>query len=212
MCSSDLGNGETVLQRGTANNPQMSLTKINDEELLMVFVGDVPTRSTANCRAVFYAIGDGQTWSDPQILDDDGTVDDYPNVCDLGDGRLLVTWSSGDQVLPEDATLEDSLKNLDLKATFFHKDTKTFDEPVKLTRTTEEDYTADVMPHAAYDPETGRLLLTYTKTEYDDLANPENFGKAVSVIPASATEDAGEDTAPVADGAHSTCNGDYCNI
>ena len=170
------------MQRGTANNPQMSLTKINDEELLMVFVGDVPTRSAANCRAVFYAIGDGQTWSNPQILDDDGTVDDYPNVCDLGDGRLLVTWSSGDQVLPDDATLEDSLKNLDLKAAFFHKNSKTFDEPVQLTHTTEEDYSADVMPHAAYDPETGRLLLTYTKTEYDDLANQENFGKAVSVI------------------------------
>jgi hypothetical protein len=157
-------NGETVLQRGAANNPQMSLTKISDEELLMVFVGDVPTRTAENCRAVFYAIGDGKTWSDPQIIDDDGTVDDYPNVCDIGDGRLLVTWSSGNTVLPENASLEDSLKNLDLEAAFFHKDTKTFDAPVKLTHTTEEDYSADVMPHAAYDPETGRLLLTYTKS------------------------------------------------
>ncbi|MBQ6986349.1 MAG: hypothetical protein IJQ25_05100, partial [Oscillibacter sp.] len=150
------GNGETVLQRGTANNPQMSLTKINDSELLMIFVGDVPTRTDANARAVFYAIGDGTTWSNPQILDDDGTIDDYPNVCDLGDGRLLVTWSSGARVLPENATLQDSLQNLDIKAAFFDKATKTFDTPVALTRTTEEDYTADVMPHAAYDAETGR--------------------------------------------------------
>ena len=104
------GNGETTLQRGTANNPQMSLTKISDSELLMVFVGDVPTRSDENSRAVYYSIGDGRTWSNPQIIDDDGTVDDYPNVCDLGDGRLLVTWSSGGQVLPAGATLEDSLK------------------------------------------------------------------------------------------------------
>ena len=176
------GNGETELQRGAANNPQMSLTKISDDELLMVFVGDVPTRTAENSRAVFYAIGDGKTWGDPQILDDDGTVDDYPNVCDLGDGRLLVTWSSGDKVLPEGATLEDSLKNLDLKAAFFDKSSKTFGEAVQLTHTTDEDYCADVMPHAAYDAESGRLLLTYTKTEYDNLAKQENLGKAVSVI------------------------------
>ncbi|MBR4211603.1 MAG: InlB B-repeat-containing protein, partial [Oscillibacter sp.] len=176
------GNGETVLQRGTANNPQMSLTKINDTELLMIFVGDVPTRTDANARAVFYAIGDGMTWSNPQILDDDGTIDDYPNVCDLGDGRLLVTWSSGARVLADDATLEDSLKNLDIKATFFNKASKTFDTPVSLTHTTEEDYSADVMPHAAYDAETGRLLLTYTKTEYDNLSEQTNLGRAVSVI------------------------------
>ena len=51
-----------------------------------------------------------------------------------------------------------------------------------------------------------------TNGAFDIVKLAMDFGKAVSVIPASEAEDASEDTAPVADGAPGTCNGDYCNI
>lgn len=37
-------------------------------------------------------------------VDNDDTLDDYPGISDLGDGRILITWSSADRVLNDGAT------------------------------------------------------------------------------------------------------------
>ena len=176
------GTRESVLQSGTAVNPQMSLTKINDTDMLMVFVGDVPTRTDVNRRAVYYSIGSGTTWSNPVILDDDGTPDDYPSVCDLGDGRILVVWSSADKALEDGATVVEALRNTNLKAAFFNKSTRNFSAVEQLTKTTDADYAADVLPHAAYDTNTSRLILYYTKTEYNNITELDDLGTAASVM------------------------------
>lgn len=169
------GTQETVLQTGTSDNPYMSITKINDSEMLMVYVDDVPERADANKRAVYYSIGNGDTWSEAQILDDDGTLDDYPNVQDLGNGQLIVSWSSANKVHDEDADVTDVLSSLEIKTAFFDKTSKTFGDITQLTKTTDEDYTADVLPRAAYDENTDRLILYYTKTEYISLDDVEDL-------------------------------------
>lgn len=174
------GTTETELRSGAASNPGVSITKINDSEMLMVFVDDDTSRNNVNKRAVFYSIGDGDNWSEPQLIDDDGTLDDYPDVYDLGD-RILVSWSSAEKEFDESATVEDALKSLNIKAVFFDKQTKTFGEVTQLTKTTDEDYTADVLPKAAYDSETDRLILYYTKTEYSDLEKQSDIADAASV-------------------------------
>ncbi len=180
LMSNDNGTTETELLKGAAGNPYVSVTKINDSEMLMVFVDDDTDRNDVNKRAVFYSIGDGDNWSEPQLIDDDGTMDDYPDVYDLGD-RLLVTWSSADKEFESGATVEDALKSLNIKAAFFDKTDKTFGEITQLTKTTDEDYTADVLPRAAYDSQTDRIILYYTKTEYDDLSKQSDIADAASV-------------------------------
>lgn len=69
-----------------------------------------------------------------------------------------------------------------LKAAFFDKETRTFSETEQLTFTTNQDYTADVLAHAAYDPDTDRLILYYTKTEYDEIGSVNELGEAFSVM------------------------------
>ena len=134
-----------------------------------------PARDDVNKRTVYYSIGNGETWSEPQILDDDGTLDDYPNVQDLGNGQIIVSWSSANKVHDEDADVTDVLSSLEIKTVFFDKSSKTFGDVTQLTKTTDEDYTADVLPRAAYDENTGRLILYYTKTEYNTLNDVEDL-------------------------------------
>ncbi|MDD6188743.1 MAG: S-layer homology domain-containing protein [Clostridiales bacterium] len=178
------GTQETVLQTGTSDNPYMSITKINDSEMLMVYVDDNCDRTDVNKRCVYYSIGDGTTWSEPKVLDNDGTLDDYPNVQDLGDDRIIVSWSSANKVHADNATVIDVLSSLEIKTAFFNKTSKTFGAVTQLTKTTEEDYTADVLPRAAYDSVTDRLILYYTKTEYttlDDVGDLNDENSAPSV-------------------------------
>lgn len=177
------GTSEKELRNGAAENMQISLTPINDSgDLLMVFVDDAVRRSDVNRRAVYYSIytASNDSWSWPSIIKDDGTMDDYPNVQDLGNGKIFVSWSSAEKVLADGATVEDALKSLNIQAAFFDTSTMKFGAVETLTKTTDEDFTADVMPRAAYDSETDRLILYYTKTEYFDINNLEDIGKAFS--------------------------------
>ncbi len=172
---------EKVLQPGSAGRNNVQMVKINDNEILMLFIDDVPSRNNVNKRALYYTVGNGTDWSEPQIVLDDGTMDDYPTVSDLDDGRVLVAWSSASKAFDDDATVENALKSLDIQVAFFNKATKTFEQSQTLTKSTKEDYSADIYPHAVYDPETKRLILYYTKTEYNNLATVSSISDAASV-------------------------------
>lgn len=174
---------EKLLMTGSATDPYMKLADLGGGKLLMVFIGDDVERTSVNKRAIFYSLSSdgGTTWAAPVLLDDDGTLDDYPDVFDLGNGEVLVTWSSVDTVMPEGSTVVEALSQLNLKTAFFDTKTMTFGDVTVLTKTTEDDFCADVLPHAAYDSETDRIILYYTKTEYDSVSTAEDLGKAESV-------------------------------
>lgn len=172
---------ETELQHGVYPSSKTTLTSLGNGKLFMTFIGDVEERSDINRTGLFYTIYDGTEWSQPALIEDDGTLDDYPDVFDLGD-RLLISWSSADRVLDDNTTAPQALTALDIKTVFFDKASETFSEVTQLTHTTDEDYTADVEPKAAYDSETDRLILYYTKTEYFDAETLTDLTNAPSVI------------------------------
>ena len=182
--SSAAGSDVKTLMRGTVEDPYTTITDFGNGKVLLVFVGDDINRpDSVNKRAVFYSSSEdnGSTWSEPVLIDNDSTLDDYPDVFDLGNGQALVTWSSVDEILPDGATLETALKQLNLKAAFYDVDTGTFGSITKLTKTTRDDFCADVLPHAAYDSATGRIILYYTKTEYSGITDADDIGSAESV-------------------------------
>ena len=176
------GSTEITLETGAADDARVQVQKLNDNgDMLMVWVDDDAQRSDINRRAIYYSVSSGDNWSTPKQIDNDGTLDDYPDICDLGNGKLLVTWSSADRVLKDSEGVEEALKALDIKAAFFDVATQKFGKVEKLTKTTDEDYTADFNPHAAYDAEIDRIILYYTKTEYEGLEKIEDIGSAASV-------------------------------
>lgn len=166
----DAANGtkETVLKSGVYPSSKFKLTNIGGGRMLMLFISDIPERNAVNRTALCYSIYDGTAWSAPAVVDDDGTADDYPEAIDLGD-RVLVAWSSADRALEDGITTQDALTALDIKVSFFDKQTNSFSAAEQITHTTNEDYTADTEPKAAYDSETDRIILYYTKTEYKDV-------------------------------------------
>ncbi|MBQ9617536.1 MAG: hypothetical protein IJR48_04150, partial [Oscillibacter sp.] len=177
------GSQESELRAGAGDDMSVQLLPIGrGGDLLMLYVDDATARSTMNKRAVYYSVytAANGTWSEPAIIHDDGTPDEYPTAQDLGNGQIFVAWSSADRVLPEDATLEDMLTAMDIQATFFDTQSRAFGAVSTLTHATEEDFAADLMPKVAYDETTGRLILYYTKTEFVDLEEISDISTAYS--------------------------------
>jgi len=83
-----------VRENGAYPYPSNKLVNLPNGEILWVFVDDVPNRSDENRTAVYYSIiaADGSA-SVPRLIDDDGTLDEAPDVLDLGNGEVLITWS-----------------------------------------------------------------------------------------------------------------------
>ena len=182
--STALGSVEGVLRAGTGGNHQFRIVSFGDEgQALAVFVDDAPDRRDINSRAVYFTVRDKNgSWSEPQIIDDDGTMDDYPYAEDLGNGRILIAWSSADEILKDDATLEYALQCLAIEYAVFDTDTQTMGEGAYLTHATDLDICGDLRPRIAYDSASNKAILYYVKTEYKNLKEMADISEAYSAV------------------------------
>lgn len=177
------GMTETLLEEAVNPEPDIQMVNLPNDQYMAVFLDDTPEEDTYNCTHVYYSIWSGGTWSKPELIEKDGTLDDEPAVFDLGERGIYVAWSSADRSLTENDTVIDSLNSMNIHGAFFNPSTKSFEEIQEITKTapysyqegnvTMADNTADVKPHISYDESTGRMLLFYTKTEYESTAGDE---------------------------------------
>ena len=171
-----------VREDGAYPYPSNKLVNLPNGEILWVFVDDVYGRTDENRTAVYYSIiaANGSA-SEPVLIEDDGTLDEAPDVLDLGNGEILISWSDASREFTEDDKEIDVLTHMDISTAFFNVETKNMSTPSAVTKTsgrtventsgaaiTVGDYCGDTSPRAAYDSETGRILLYYTKTDYYD--------------------------------------------
>ena len=166
------GYNETDLMSGVNAASDTKILPFGDGKYLAVFVDDDPSRNSHNSLAVYYTVFDGSSWSQPQIVEDDGTVDDAPALADVGDGRIFVAWSSANRVFDTEPGVIEALNARNIRGRFFDKSTGAFEDGVlEVTKNTDEDYAGDIDPHIAYDSESKRMIIYYTKEEYSATAS-----------------------------------------
>ncbi|MBQ3427241.1 MAG: S-layer homology domain-containing protein [Clostridia bacterium] len=174
------GLAEHDLMTGINPNNEAKLKPLGDGRYIAVYVDDVPERDENNSLAVFYTVYDNGTWSEPKIIEDDGTVDDSPAIEDVGDGRLFIAWSTSSSVNDEDPGVLESLNDMNIHGAFFDKASGEMGDILEVTKNTEKDISRDHDVHIAYDSETRRMIIYYTKEEYTatvttaDEGNEEN--------------------------------------
>ncbi|MBQ1537021.1 MAG: hypothetical protein IIZ73_01720, partial [Ruminococcus sp.] len=120
-------------------------------------------------------------WTQPQIIEDDGTVDGSPAIEDVGNGRLFAAWSTANQEFGEDPGVIDSLNQMNIHGVFIDKATgELVGDIMEVTKNTTADITRDTDPHIAYDSDSNRMIIYYTKEEYKasltaaDVGNEDN--------------------------------------
>ena len=173
---------ERMLMDGVNPNTDTKLMDLGGDRYIAVFVDDVLERSDSNSTAVYYTIYDGGSWSAPRIIEDDGTLDDSPAVYDIGNGKLFIAWSTANEVFGEEPHMLDVLNSRNIHGVFFDKEEAAIDgDVIEITKNTDEDYAGDYDAQIAYDEETGRMLIYYTKSEYEASSDDEEglYGDAV---------------------------------
>ncbi|MBQ1536891.1 MAG: hypothetical protein IIZ73_01065, partial [Ruminococcus sp.] len=161
------GLAEHDLKVGVDPDASFRLMPLDNGGYIALFVDDVPERTESNSDAVYYSIYNGTGWTQPQIIEDDGTVDGSPAIEDVGNGRLFAAWSTANQEFGEDPGVIDSLNQMNIHGVFIDKATGEFmGDIMEVTKNTPADITRDTDPHIAYDSDSNRMIIYYTKEEY----------------------------------------------
>lgn len=173
---------ENVLKEGVYPYPDAKIVDLSNGLLLAVYLDDpgAEKKDTYNASTVMYSYSadNGTTWSTPAMADNDDTRDEAPYVYKVTDKKALIVWSDASKKLADATdgkTLEDNLASLDISGAWFDISTKSIGAPFTVAQTkvtdtvnnvTRTDF-QDAQPMISFDPETKRLLVYYTTTDYE---------------------------------------------
>lgn len=163
------------------------LLQLPDDSMLLVWVDAVEDRSDANMTALYYSYQktDGG-WSDPALVDDDGTSDFMPTLALGADDTPVLVWQNSKtewESLPEN--LPNIASDIELKSAIYDQTSNGFKEVSTLTDSNSQYPAAtQVIPYgagaAAYWIETdpSNLLLgeDLTSIIYSSIWNGSEWG------------------------------------
>ncbi len=183
---------EVLLKKGIHPNPDIQMLRLSDGKYLAVFLNDESDENANNSTHVYYTIGSGDHWTEPQQIEADGTTDDQPAVFDLGDRGVFVAWSTADRKFTNEDSVITCLNLMDIHGAFFDPNSESFGEIQEITKTAPYSYTnekgnlvcdnvSDVDPQITYDDTAGKMMVYYTKSEYESTSEDDEgvIGDAV---------------------------------
>ena len=124
------------------------------DKRIMVWVADNPDRTSANRTMLVYSVSDdGDLWSEPLPVDDDGTADFYPQLVEYGN-NIYIVWQNSNKTFTDDATLEEVAGSGEIVVSKFDFTTDIFSSVNKLT----DNNVADMLPQIAVSEEDAYIV------------------------------------------------------
>ena len=173
---------EAILQTGFYNNTDIRVQNLGNGKYIAVFIDLVPGRAESDAFGAYYSIYDGKTWSVPQLLEDDGTVDSVPTVCNAGSKGWLIVWSDASRKLDANENIGSMFNSYDLTGRFYDAENNKFGDVMEITKTGGSDSVCDASPEISYYEENGQefMKIYYTKSEFS--VSSEEEGEVVGDI------------------------------
>lgn len=152
-----------IIESNGYEHPDVQLLQLADGTVFMAFLDTDPAKGESERTVLKYATYQDGQWSSPVVVQNDSRGDFQPSICEMADGKVMLTWLSGDPAEPTPAEPENYLSGMEVFTAVVDTTTGTVSE---LTQLTDDDY-YDYTPTCVYDPVTGDRLVYYVKTASD---------------------------------------------
>lgn len=107
------------------------IISLDDNKMIMLYIDDIPSRSAENRTTLMYSIFNGNSWSTPQPVSDDGTVDYAPEVYPDGNNGAHIIWQNAKSIFGSEVTLDEMLSGMEIQ--YIHWNGSSFDNAATLT-------------------------------------------------------------------------------
>ena len=138
----DYGITFKALQEYVMPNTMPQMKKVGSDTV-MIFQSNDSSRATINCSKLMYSVYNGSSWSEPEALWDNGTLDAFADLEVVGD-ELYVTWQKCNKVITQtddiDAMGKELVSSSEICVSKYNSSEKAFETPVKITDNTVNDY------------------------------------------------------------------------
>lgn len=153
-----------TLQESINYSATPKLIKLDDATEMLVWTMDIESRTDGNHTAIVYSLHNVilDTWTDPVVINDDGTADFYPEVL-YSNGDVYVIWSDANKQFEEGFDLNDVISSCEITYAVYGKYTKSFGEATTITA----DDTADVKPVLVAND--GKVIAVWFNNPNNDL-------------------------------------------
>ncbi len=111
------------------------IINVGNGKMFMVFIDDAENRTAENRTILMYSYFDGNVWSEPQSVLDDGTGDFEPVICSDNNGGVHILWQNEKQVFDSSLTLDAIVEGSELS--YIHWNGNTFDNYTAVTSNNE---------------------------------------------------------------------------
>lgn len=171
----DAGDVDAPFRDNVLPGAAVQLAALPDGSLLAVWADDpgMETRPLASNRsALYYSLWKNGTWSQPDLVEDDGTADYSPALRVLNGKAYLVWMNAGETFTSEDVTLEQTAAAMDIRFASFDAATGQFKDFAAVCSNQVLDMLPDVLlleegPAVVWLSETANDL--YNRTEAGSL-------------------------------------------
>ena len=162
----------TTVVQDAREQTSARLLDIGNNKLLMVFLGSDNSRDKKQTSVLEYAVYDTESGNwivEPRILQNDGTGDYMPDLCDAGNDVIISWISTRKDKVPESEAVTDHMDRMDVFTARIPKSTLIAGQNVSpdLIEQLTDDDIYDTSPRAAYDSKSKDILVIYTKTMPD---------------------------------------------
>ena len=138
---------ESALANRIAPDAGYDMVSLGDGKFAAVFlnVAQSRIRDKDNAKAAYYTYYDGNAWSEPVILEDDGTLDLYPHIYSLDGRGALVLWSTVADEYKDSADKIARQNALDLHGRFVSNEGSLDENIIKVTGTVADAIRSEVI-------------------------------------------------------------------
>lgn len=150
---------ETTLVENSYERPDSQVVNLGNGDYMLVFIDTDSSRGELERNVLKFATYRNGHWSEPAVIQNDGTADFQPSVADAGD-NVAVTWISSDPNAEKTGDPTQYLTTMEVYTALVNKTTGEVGEITKLTNDTYYDYS----PTVIYDSTTGDMAVYYIKS------------------------------------------------